>query len=86
MQKDIENKLVGWSRIFDLKLNFEKCNVITFSKYIFLVLNGNIIGNHYLKRVECLSELGVLFNSYLNFRIHVDFINTKANSILQMSG
>lgn len=55
---------------------------MTYSRSLYPVLNSYKIGDESLARVDDKKDLGVIFDSKLEFDLHINAIVSKANSIL----
>lgn len=79
LQHDIDN-LVDWSRLWQLKFNISKCNVLHlgrphgFGEYL---IDGTTISSN-----KVVKDLGVFIDDKLKFHDHSSIIAKKANSIL----
>ena len=71
-----------WSNIWHLKLNPQKCSVITFTLRTVPIGFGYSIGGEKLARNEQIRDLGVILDSRLAFGPHVDAAMAKANKML----
>lgn len=81
LQGDI-NRLFSWCELNKLPLNISKCFFLPFSRRTRLVDSNYDINNHLLSKVDKVLDLGVLFDSKMNFRSHIDYILPKAYSVL----
>ena len=81
LQEDVD-RLSVWCSKNRLCLNLTKCKVMTFHRsknpHIFLYH----INETLLDRVNKIKDLGVTFDHDLSFRVHIDRIVSKANSML----
>ena len=74
------NLVQNWMQEYFLKLNPDKTNIILFcpSKYLQdrLIINGTFINNKKtcIRFVDNAKNLGVLFDKYLNFELHINKI------------
>lgn len=81
LQEDIDN-ITSWCNRNNLKLNINKCQVMTFTrKKSPLLVNYHLNGQE-LARVYQTKDLGILFLPTLNFKAHTDYIIAKANTVL----
>lgn len=81
LQSDLNN-FFSWCTINNLLLNVSKCAQVTYSRRS---INFNFtysINNSNLSKTQSIRDLGVLFDSKLNFRAHYESIIHKANSML----
>ncbi|KAG7303291.1 hypothetical protein JYU34_011770 [Plutella xylostella] len=81
LQKDI-NTILRWCVVNDMKLNNEKCLIITFTKARNPIKYTYQLQNIDIKRVNVVKDLGVLFDAGLSFRAHYDYMCSKANRML----
>ena len=80
LQEDL-NKIVEWINIWLLKLNVNKCKVVSYGRKI-SVENKYHIDGVALDRTDNIKDLGVTFDSKLNFKKHIQEKIAKANSII----
>lgn len=71
----------NWSETWLMKLNINKCKVITYSRNEPIEFNYYINGIK-LDRVHTFKDLGVTFDTKLKFTNHVNNVVNKANSVL----
>ena len=80
------NRLTDWSTKWLLKLNIQKCKVISYSsKDLKTNSEYHIIGNNItypLEKLDFITDLGVTFDRNLKFNIHINDKIKKAYSIL----
>ena len=81
LQCDLNN-VVKWCNVWKLKLNLDKCLVISFTNKRSLTLHEYRIDNVGIKRVHCVKDLGVLLTSNLNFNLHVNNVVCKSYKML----
>lgn len=77
LQRDLDT-IVQWSVINNLKLNIEKCKVISFGKKNSTIDFNYSINNSTLERVTLISDLGVMFDSQFNFKKQVEHVTSSA--------
>uniref|UniRef100_A0A1Y1K5G1 Reverse transcriptase domain-containing protein n=1 Tax=Photinus pyralis TaxID=7054 RepID=A0A1Y1K5G1_PHOPY len=81
LQKDID-RLLKWSLNNKLPLNISKCLVLSiFRTRINIRFDYEMFGTK-LKRVESIKDLGVVYDSSLNFNKHIENIATSAYKML----
>lgn len=80
--QDMLSLIQNWGVANGLLLNASKCNVITFSRKRDSICHNYHLADTELKRVNEVIDLGVLLNSGVNLNAHVDFVSSKAMSIL----
>jgi hypothetical protein len=71
-----------WGEVNCLRLNSSKCSVITFSRKRQIIRHDYTVAGVSLKRVKDVVDLGVLLNEQMNLNRHVDFVVSKAMSLL----
>jgi hypothetical protein len=77
LQKDIDT-LAEWSRVNGLHLNPSKCSVITFSKSKNLSRFIYDLNGDELTRTDQVKDLGVILDTELNLKAHINAIVGKA--------
>lgn len=83
LQCDIDT-IVSWCHSNGLSLNASKCFLISFTRRretTFQYFNYNIDGTTIL-RVNCIKDLGVLFDPKLSFKNHCEHVTKKAYRML----
>ena len=78
LQQDI-GRLTFWCRENNLELNVQKCKVVSYTEKRNATLFEYKINNVSLERIDCISDLGVMFDSKLSFRYHIAEIISKAS-------
>lgn len=81
LQNDINN-IYNWSLQNKLYFNLSKCFVVTFTRNIHKINFEYSMNNESIKRVETIQDLGVTFNSKLNFGEHINRITGVAFRML----
>lgn len=81
VQNDLNN-LNEWCNKNCLYLNIDKCCFISFFKGNMKFNTSYCLGNSDLKRVSSVKDLGVTFNSQLNFNEHINNISVKSSKML----
>lgn len=83
LQADAET-IVNWCNQNELQLNVGKCNSMTFTRKPpnFSQPFNYLINNISLTRVSFCRDLGVIFDSKLDFHAHLDNITTRAYRML----
>ena len=81
LQNDLTS-LSKWCLLNDLDLNINKCCVLTFTRTFSPIFFDYFISDNVLQRVFNHKDLGVIFDSKLDFRMHVDYIVSRGNSML----
>jgi hypothetical protein len=82
LQQSVD-KLIYWSNIWQLKVNVDKCHVLSIrnrnkSKDSRPNQNIYLLDGVPLNNVSFISDLGVTFDSNLSFKLHISTIITKA--------
>jgi len=80
LQNDL-NKLSSWADNWLLKLNINKCKKVSFGRHIDSSGHYNI-NSIDLENIDSIKDLGVMFDSQLNFKSHINDKINKAYSIL----
>ena len=79
LQCDLDS-LFSWSQKNQLALNLAKCSTMSFRRRLNPVFFDYAIGGVTLKRVDRVSDLGILFDEKMNFNGHIDCVVSKAFS------
>jgi hypothetical protein len=84
LQRDLD-RLVDWCHTNKLKININKCSVVSFARKVDLSLIDNtyVISGQILKTCTSIKDLGIMFDSSLKFDAH---INSAINSSLKLLG
>ncbi|KAH0809538.1 hypothetical protein GEV33_013254 [Tenebrio molitor] len=77
LQRNID-LIQNWARTNNLLLNISKCNVVSYSRRDTIIRFNYSIENSALQRVNEFKDLGVVFDSKLTFRSHVEYVLSKA--------
>jgi len=85
LQNDFNN-LVSWCNSIGLQFNVNKYYSMTFLKHRFAINYMYTISDSNLTSVGSKKDLGVLFNSDLNFHSHIETICCKAIKTLRLGG
>ena len=80
LQSDLDS-LSDWFNKWLLKLNINKCKVVSFGRNVINVHPYSIDGSE-LEHVHHIIDLGIIFEVKLNFSLHISAKVSKANSIL----
>ena len=81
LQADLSS-LAAWSRVWRLKLNPSKCNVISFTLRKSPIMYNYTLNDTVLERRFETRDLGVILDAKLTFAPHVDSVVSKANRML----
>ena len=77
--------MINWSDIWLLKFNKEKCKLLTVNSSIdrsYYIHTNNV--SHKLETVTSEKDIGVTFDSKLEFDLHINEKINKANSLCAM--
>jgi Reverse transcriptase (RNA-dependent DNA polymerase) len=74
--------LSRWCVDNELRLNLNKCKIISFTRGRATLRYDYELSNHTLERVDSIRDLGVLLDPKLDFRIHVDGLIVRAARML----
>ena len=77
-QKDIE-VLYEWCEKNNLRLNFDKCFIISFGLSRNMLIYDYKLSGKSIKRVTQVNDLGIIFDSNLSFKNHIISIARKAS-------
>lgn len=80
LQKDLDS-LYQWCNINQMALNLKKCKIMRFVRNTPLTVNY-FLGDYQVEIVENFQDLGILFDSKLNFVPHITTIINKARGTL----
>lgn len=81
LQTSIDN-FVNWCKLNGLELNSSKCKIITFTHRTKPILFDYSINDVKIDRVNQIRDLGIILDSKLDFKIHMETIKQKALSML----
>lgn len=81
LQEDI-NRLVVWCAWNHLSLNISKCFYLPFGRRVNMIDCAYFINGIELQKVSKILDLGIVFDSRLNFKLHIEYIMPKVYSIL----
>lgn len=81
LQNDI-NSVYQWSLDNKMNFNFNKCNVMSFSRSANFLKFKYKINNIPITRVNKIKDLGVFFDCALSFNYHVDNIISSASKMM----
>lgn len=81
LQRDLDNTAF-YFKINKLKLNASKSKSITFHNKSHIIQYTYIIDNSSIERVQEIRDLGIILDSKLNFKNHIEYIISKAKSRL----
>ena len=73
------SKIAEWCNNNGMRLNSEKCNIISFTRSNSTILRTYVIDNNLIKRVNSVKDLGIWLDSKMNFKLHIDKTIAKAN-------
>uniref|UniRef100_A0A1Y1N254 Reverse transcriptase domain-containing protein n=2 Tax=Photinus pyralis TaxID=7054 RepID=A0A1Y1N254_PHOPY len=81
IQEDI-NSVIKWCIKNKLKLNINKCKVLTFTRSKNPLLFDYKMNGKVLLRVTSVKDLGVFFNTNLNFNLHIEYLTNECYKLL----
>lgn len=81
LQNDI-NALLHWCNVNKIKLNADKCSVLTMTHKPVKLVHDYMIADTELKRVASKKDLGVIFDEKLSFHEHIDVVTRRAYQML----
>ena len=81
MQENL-NKISEWSITNNMNLNISKCKCISFSRYEDKIIYDYKLNDISLERVSTIRDLGIIFDEYMHFGIHIETIKNKALKML----
>lgn len=81
LQKKIHD-FCSWAKLFGLSLNVGKCKVMTYSRKRNPIIFDYKCNGTSIERVKNFKDLGVIFNTKLEFDDHISYIQSKASSML----
>lgn len=80
--QNVMNQLHDWCIVNELNRNIEKCSVMTISHKRDPLIYDYMLNGNQLKRDTKHKDLGVLFDSKMDFNEHIGSITSKASSAL----
>lgn len=72
------NKITDWCTLNNMKINLSKCKVISFTRKKKPILFNYSLSNERIPRVTLINDLGVIFDTELRFREHINNIISKS--------
>ena len=72
------NNLSNWCKINKLQVNVTKCAVVSYTRFQQPLVGAYVINGQLIPRSSCVRDLGLHFNSVLNFSQHINNICLKA--------
>lgn len=81
IQSDL-NRLAQWCSENALPLNVSKCKILSFTRSFNPVQFAYTIGSSTLERVDSITDLGVILDSKMSFRNHIDATIAKGLAML----
>ena len=81
LQSDL-NRLNDWCKRNKLYLNVQKCSIMSFYRKRNPILANYFIDDEELKRKTTVTDLGVIFDTKVTFKEHIDNIVTRSYSLL----
>jgi hypothetical protein len=80
-QNDL-NRLAKWSEANTLELNIDKCKSITFSRLRHPIEFSYMLGGIILDRIDSINDSGVIMDSKMSFKGHIDVTVGRALAML----
>lgn len=81
LQADVDN-ISEWSQRNQLHFNVLKCVILTFTRAFSLTYHRYTMLGHNLKRVSNIKDLGIMYESKLTFRTHIEGVCQSALKML----
>jgi hypothetical protein len=81
IQSDFD-RLTEWCVENSLPLNVNKCKILTFTRSFTPVTVSHVLNGIVLKRVNTITDLGVILDSKLSFRENIDSVVNKGSAML----
>ena len=81
LQSDIDI-LSNWCDVNGFVLNIPKCAIMSFFRCKSPIFHNYRIGTQLIQRCEIFKDLGVIMDHKLTFNLHIDYVISKANSML----
>jgi hypothetical protein len=72
IQSDLD-RLTAWCEDNMLPLNFNKCKTQTFTRSFYPIIVSYVLNGKILERMCSMTDLGVILDSKLYFREHIDY-------------
>lgn len=76
------NAFADWCNLNRMEVNPAKCSVISFSRKKQHILHSYTLSGEVIKRVSQVKDLGVILDTQLSFKQHVDYAVGKASRVL----
>ena len=70
LQNDL-NVMNNWIKEWSLKLNIDKCRIVSYGRSSNIIKYDYFIGNAIIERTESITDLGVVFDQQLKFGLHI---------------
>jgi hypothetical protein len=64
-----------------LPLNVNKCKTLTFTQSFHPIIASYVLNGKILERVCSMTDLGVILDSKLSFREHIDYVVNKGSAM-----
>lgn len=78
LQHQLEN-FARWCDVNRMVLNIEKCSIVSFTRKKQPILYNYHLAGELIHRVTCVKDLGVLLDSQLTYKQHINYIVAKAS-------
>jgi Reverse transcriptase (RNA-dependent DNA polymerase) len=80
IQSDLD-RLTAWCEDNMLPLNVNKCKTLTFTRSFHPIIASYVLDGKILERVCSMTDLGVIMDSKLSFREHIDSVVNKGSAM-----
>jgi len=81
VQRDLD-EITLWFRSNGLAVSINKCNSISFHRNLHPIHFNYKIGDENLERVFQIRDLGVILDTKLDFKAHIEYVTSKAYAML----
>jgi hypothetical protein len=80
IQSDLD-RLAAWCGDNMLPLNVNKCKTLTFTRSFHPIIASHVLNGKIFERVCSVTDLGVILDSKLSFREHIDSVINKGSAM-----
>ena len=80
IQSDLD-RLTKWCEENSLPLNVNKCKILTFTRSVRPISVSYLLNDKILERVNSMTDLGVVLDSKLSFKEHIDSVVNKGSAM-----
>jgi hypothetical protein len=78
-------RLTKWCEENMLPLNVNKCKTLSFTRSFHLISDSYVFNGKILKRVSLMTDLGVILDSKLSLKEHINFVVNKDSAMFAAS-